>query len=659
MNTAINFFKAIIPILALITLVGGGIWLGQKLAASRLSQPQTESDTTEDGEASAKDAGPAWWTCSMHPQIKLPSGDMKCPICFMELIPLEAGASDESIPEISFSERARFLAEVATAPVERREATKSVRLVGKIATDETRLSIISARVAGRLERLFVDYTGIEVRAGDHLFELYSPELYSAQREYIQSYRTVESLQRGRPEQEQGESDPLIQAARAKLLRWGMTEEQVEAVSAGGEISDTLTVYSPASGIVIRREGTLGMYVEEGTPIYAIADLSEVWLLAQAYESDLVWLHFGQKVSFEVEAYPGELFEGKLSFISPVLDERSRTISIRVNVPNPEGKLKPGMFAHATIQSHPSKGGKILTPDLAGKWMCPMHPEIVEETLGSCPVCGMRLETTKSLGYESTPTSDNLPLVIPDTAPLLTGKRAIVYVEEKRDDGIYYIGKQVVLGPHANDNYIVESGLAEGERVVTHGNFKIDSALQLLSRPSMMTPGKEETAPTEADPPPTLLPDELVTSARKILAEYILMQEALAADSYDQSRIHVTTVAADIRGLPDHALEGDAHMQWMEDIVALKKAVDASVATADLEELRASFEPLSDAVLKFVQHFGNPLDLPVKETFCPMALDDGAFWLQTGKDIANPYYGASMLRCGEFKKTYEGQGVAVQ
>jgi Membrane-fusion protein len=254
----------------------------------------------------------------------------------------------------------------------------------------------------------------------------------------------------------------------------------------GSPEDTVTLYSPTSGIVMRREGTVGMYVDEGDPIYTIADLSMVWLMLDAYESDLAWLHYGQNVSFEAEAFPGEIFQGKLTFISPVLDERSRTIKLRINVPNSNERLKPGMFVRATVQATPAQGGRVLAPEFAGKWLCPMHPEVVEDLFGFCSICGMKLETAQSLGFETLPSDEELPLVIPDTAPLITGKRAIVYVEEKREDGVFYIGREVELGPHADGFYVVESGLQAGERVVTKGNFKIDSAFQIVAKPSMMS-----------------------------------------------------------------------------------------------------------------------------------------------------------------------------
>ncbi|NUN95260.1 MAG: efflux RND transporter periplasmic adaptor subunit [Candidatus Omnitrophica bacterium] len=656
-------------ILVLLALTAAGGYI-----AGLRSAPQGDvvtKDAVPEGHSAASGfeklteaAAPKWWTCSMHPQIKLPSGDMKCPICFMDLIPVEEGSGDADVPELKFSDRERFLAEVETAPVERRAITKTVRLVGIITPDETRLAMISARVAGRLENLFVDYTGIEVRKDDHLVEIYSPELYSAQQELLQAIRTQEEMKGSDSSLMKRTGESLIEAAKGKLLRLGLTEVQVEEVIAEKKPKDTLTIYSPTRGIVTRREGTEGMYVEEGTPIYTIADLSEVWVFLDAYESDMKWLHYGQHVHFETEAYPGETFEGTLSFISPVLDERSRTVKLRVNVPNPDRRLKPGMFVRATIFATPATGGKVIAPELADKWICPMHPEVVEDLFGFCPVCSMRLETAKSLGYEVTASPENLPLVIPDSAPLITGKRAVVYVEENREDGIYYVGRTIELGSRADGFYLVERGLAEGERVVTRGNFKIDSALQIQAKPSMLNPpdmGEEAPGsgtskePAKPTPPLARLGEAQALKVRPVLAAYLAVQKALAEDSFEAAAKAAGDLRNAIQSLPSGGIPEQASTAWAEDSVQLRATIEAVVKAPKMEELRAAFSPLSNALLTFVGHFGNVSSDPLKEVFCPMALENGAFWLQTGKQIANPYYGASMLRCGEFRRTFESAG----
>ncbi len=208
----------------------------------------------------------------------------------------------------------------------------------------------------------------------------------------------------------------------------------------------------------------------------------------AYESDLAWLRYGQEVEFSTEAYPGEVFKGRVAFIDPVLNEATRTVKVRVNVSNEDGRLKPEMFVRAIVRSKIASGGRVLDASLAGKWISPMHPEIVKDEPGNCDVCGMPLVRAETLGYVTAEPSDTAkPLVIPVSAALLTGTRAIVYVQVPTAEEPTYEGREIVLGPRAGDYYLVRSGLNEGELVVTNGNFKLDSALQISAKPSMMTP----------------------------------------------------------------------------------------------------------------------------------------------------------------------------
>jgi Cu(I)/Ag(I) efflux system membrane fusion protein len=250
--------------------------------------------------------------------------------------------------------------------------------------------------------------------------------------------------------------------------------------------------------VIHKDAQEGMYVETGSRVFTIADLSSVWVQLDAYESDLQWLRSGQAVSFATEAFPGEEFQGRIAFIDPVLDAETRTVNVRVNVDNSDERLKPGMFVRARVSARLAAGGAVVDEYLVGKWVSPMHPEHVSDQPGVCPVCGMDMVKTKSsvaMIRQTGGDTDRLlpPIVIPATAALLTGERAIVYVEDQHADVPTYEGRVVVLGARAGADYVVASGLAEGELVVVSGSFKIDSALQIQARPSMMNPQGGESA----------------------------------------------------------------------------------------------------------------------------------------------------------------------
>ncbi|MDD5555716.1 MAG: efflux RND transporter periplasmic adaptor subunit [bacterium] len=450
------------------------------------------------------------WTCSMHPQIRAEKPG-KCPLCGMDLIPVSPGgpAAGAGRPTLTVSEEARRLMEIRTAPVTRGFPSAEILMTGKIAFDETRVKYITAWVGGRLDRLFVDYTGVPVREGDHMVLIYSPEIVSAQEELIQAARAAAEMEGSGLDVMRRRTLSTLEAASGKLRLWGLTDGQIREIEERGAATDHITIYAPISGIVIDKNAREGMYVETGTRIYTIADLTHVWALLDAYESDMMWIRYGQDVEFTVEAYPGQTFHGRISFIDPVLDERTRTVKLRVDVDNPDGRLKPEMFVRATVRARVAAAGRVMEPDLEGKWICPMHPNIIGEDPGDCTICGMPLVTTESLGYVRADPPAEAPLLIPASAPLVTGRRAVVYVEAPGHDLPTFEGREVTLGPRAGDSYIVEAGLAEGERVVTRGNFKIDSQLQIEARPSMMSPEggappavhhhDGEAAPPAADP----------------------------------------------------------------------------------------------------------------------------------------------------------------
>jgi Cu(I)/Ag(I) efflux system membrane fusion protein len=444
--------------------------------------PQTSHALEQPADGHPLTSGKTHWTCAMHPHIHR-DGPGQCPVCGMDLVEAGHDTHRQNTDSISFSPAQKALMRVQTVAAERRYPTAEQRLVGKVALDETSLAEITAWVPGRIERLFVDATGLHVREGDHMVDLYSPELISAQAELLQAIGSLSNAGSGSLRQALQET---VEAARAKLRRWGLTEEQVRGIERRGKPDDTVTIYAPASGVVVQRNVQEGMYVQTGTRIFTIADLRRVWVQLDAYESDLGWLRYGQTVRFTTETFPGETFEGQVSFIDPMLNPDTRTVKVRVQVDNAEERLKPEMFVRARVAVRLAGGGKVLQESLAGKWISPMHPEILSDQPGACPICGMELVTTESFGIATAPPQGaRPPVIIPATAPLLTGERAIVYVEDPHAEQPTYAGREVVLGARAGDYYIVEQGLSAGELVVVAGNFLIDSALQIQARPSMM------------------------------------------------------------------------------------------------------------------------------------------------------------------------------
>ncbi|MCK5057414.1 MAG: efflux RND transporter periplasmic adaptor subunit [Candidatus Aminicenantes bacterium] len=656
MKRIINTFKELwkssyrqfVIILIVVAFLLGFIFRG---GSGKSSEPASHRHGKEAASTAAKEQV---WTCSMHPQIRQPKPG-QCPLCGMDLVPVEGGGEEELGPrQLKLSPGAIKLAAIQTAPVERRFVASNIRMVGKVTQDETRVRYITSRVPGRLDRLYVDYTGITVRKGDHLVSLYSPQLITAQQELLQALKTFKKF---------GSGKSTVAAAREKLKLWGIPPEQIRAIENRGKTTDHLTIYSPMSGIVIHKNAVEGMYVKTGSKIYTIADLSNVWIKLDAYESDLTWIRYGQTVEFETEAYPGEMFKGRISFIDPVLNSKTHTIKVRVNVPNPQYKLKPGMFVHAVVRSKLSVSGKVMDPELAGKWISPMHPEVIKDRPGKCDVCGMPLVKAEKLGYIAAVTRDNeAPLVIPASAPLVTGTRAVVYVAVTGKEGIFE-GKEIVLGPRAGDYYLVKEGLKEGEQVVINGAFKIDSDLQIQAKPSMMSPeggapapghqhGHPEAAPSGTSKkqkehkhePAAKIPSAFKTSIDVLASAYFDIQQALSSDSLAEAKQGADKLLKALKDVDMKLLTGSAHMDWMKRQKILTGGSRKLVQAGDIEAARVQFEVLTEPLTQVIKTFGSG-KTAIYRFHCPMAFDKkGAYWLQKNEETRNPYFGASMLLC---------------
>jgi Cu(I)/Ag(I) efflux system membrane fusion protein len=498
LRSGLTWLWSKISVVIVIATIGGAFFLGYRMRSEPVSPTMAEpvdshAGHSHDGAAAEPAAEVSEWICAMHPQIRKKTQG-KCPICGMKLTPAKAGSAGEGMRELTISPEAARLLDVQTTPVVQRFADVEIGMVGKIDYDETRLSSITAYVGGRLDRLFVDYTGVTVKPGDHMVELYSPELLAAQEELLQALEAVTSLENSGVGIVRETAQDTVEAVREKLRLWGLAPEQIAALEKRRKAEERVIINAPIGGVVIEKNAQEGMYVQTGTRIYTIADLKHLWVLFDAYESDLIWLRYGQSVTFTTEARPGETFEGRIAFIDPVVSDPSRTVKIRVNVANPDGHLKPGMFTSGRVTARVAMGGQVIDESLAGKWISPMHPEIVKDAPGVCDVCGMALVPAAELGYHLPAEGDVVaPLVIPVSSVLITGRRAIVYVKLPQKPGTpkakgpTFEGREVVLGSRAGEQYIVLSNLKAGELVVTKGAFMLDSELQLRAKPSMMTP----------------------------------------------------------------------------------------------------------------------------------------------------------------------------
>ena len=511
----------------------------------------------EKKEAAADTESDEIWTCSMHPQIRQPNPGL-CPICEMDLILLQDDGGG-GIREVSVTSEAAALLDLRVSPVVRAPARSEVSLFGKVAYDERRISTITSRIGGRLDRLFVDFTGALVRKDDHLAEIYSPEIYVAQREVIEATRSIVNQDSATSEAARNTRKRLLSAAREKLRLLQLSETQIDKIASQNEPSDHITIQSPQNGVVVLKFVNEGQYVKTGERLFQVADLSQVWLELEAYESDLPWLRYAQDVTFTVEAIPGEVFHGRVALIDPELNPVTRVTKVRLNVENKELLLKPGMFARAEVQAQVTSQGKVIDPSLEGKWISPMHPEIVKDAPGDCDICGMPLVPAEKLGFVSgSPKEVELPLLVPVSAVLRTGERAVVYVRlpEKREPT--FEGREIVVGPRVGDQFVVESGLAEGELVVSKGAFKLDSELQIKAKPSMMSPnaGLEER-------PANTAPEDLAGQWSPVLRSLWRFQDHVRKQEIALAELELEGMKSTIHLVDQSTFQPDTGKLWRE------------------------------------------------------------------------------------------------
>lgn len=329
-----------------------------------------------------------YWTCGMHPSVRMDKPG-KCPICAMDLVPVyEKGAGMEeegALASVELSERARKLAQVKTDVIGFRSLTKDVYTVGLIEYDERLKAVVSAWIPGRIDKLFIDFTGTEVVKGESLVWMYSPDLVSTQKEYLLALETFEKVENSPFKEVVDGTISLIDATKKRLLWWGISERQIEELARNRKIKQHTIIYAPISGIVIEKKMLEGQYVMTGEMIYTLADLSKVWMMANIYEYEMAWIKVGQEVEVTTPAYPGEAFIGTVSFIEPFLDDKTRSVKIRCDIPNRQLRLKPAMYVNARIRIPVEELEERDRTYVSGlDYVCPNHPEIKSSRPGICP-----------------------------------------------------------------------------------------------------------------------------------------------------------------------------------------------------------------------------------------------------------------------------------
>jgi len=447
-----------------------GYWLSSSSPETAGSRTETTARPPDQTNASAA----TLYVCPMMcvPPMKQPG---KCPVCGMDLTPAGGGAdSGKKAPTtLQLTPQAARLAQIQVAPVERKFVETEIRLFGRIEYDPVEQFKVTAFAPGTIDRIYVERAGQTVRNGDPLFDIHSPELFYLEQELFEVLKDLpyrESLFPARGQRAMRsmrppwtdslgaidpKADPAVQAKqkaaferlekiRRKMQLLGLTDDAINLVVARGRPTGISTVRTPTTGVILEQNAYRGAYVNTGDTVFTVANPSYMWARLEAYESDFAWLRIGQEAEFQTDAFPGETFRGQVRYLGTTFDPKKRTLTVGVLHTDPKSRLAPSMLVRCAIRARMTADG-VATGQAAGQ-----QP----------------------------------PLVIPDSAPLITGERAVVYVAVPGKPDVYE-GREIALGPRAKGYYIVRSGLEEGESVVVNGGFKIDSAVQILAKSSMM------------------------------------------------------------------------------------------------------------------------------------------------------------------------------
>ncbi|QDT44148.1 Cation efflux system protein CusB precursor [Gimesia alba] len=592
------------------------------------------------------------YTCPMHPQIRQPKPG-RCPICGMALVPAAKSGANIDQMAINIDPAQRRLANIQTAEAKLESVSTTIETIGSIEIDESRQATIAAYINGRIEKLFADYTGVEVDKGDHLAIVYSPELYSAQVELLEARNALKKMTSGALSVVREVQEKLVENSRQKLVELGMTDAQINHLLSTGKAESRLTIYAPIGGTVTEKLAEEGKYIKAGEPIYRIANLTTVWLVLELYPEDASRIRFGQRVDAELQSLPGKTLKGRVVFIDPTVNPNRRTVGVRVEFKNEDGQLRPGDYAKAQIKVPIGPQGNVYDAELAGKWISPMHPQVIRDQPGDCPICGMKLVPTSRFGYTDQPVPQKKALTVPRSAILMAGDHSVVYVETK--PGRFEL-RNVTLGSLLGDTAVILEGVNPGEKVATAGNFLIDSQMQLSGKPSLIdplrfTPAKKtkKNIPLQFD---SFKIDEITGQPGQLLdklySTYFAIQKQFAADQKitEQQARTLNTLATQLA--QDSQLS-----QPIKDELQQIANNSEHLHHLSLEEARKKFKPISHAVVKLATQVRGGESKPAfHHFFCPMVPEGGGDWLQSDNKLLNPYFGRKMLHCGELVPTFE-------
>jgi Cu(I)/Ag(I) efflux system membrane fusion protein len=579
--------KIVLLVLVAAALAGAGGWFAAK---------QSPSPAAPSGSNGRK---VLFYQSPMHPWIKSDKPG-KCTICGMNLTPVYEGEKPLDVGKgtVVLSSNSINVIHVETTEVNKQPLRRTLNVAGTIDDNDARHRILSAYVDGRIDKLFVNFVGAEVKEGEPLATIYSTALLNAQREYMNLSRQLS----GQTSADLRKiTQDLLTAAAQRLKQLGMSEAQLKQLPEKPDADIHTSILAPMSGTVVSRNVYEGQYVKEGEKLFEIADFSTMWFVFDAYERDLNWLRVGQKVEITTPAASGKTFQGTISFIDPNIKEMTRSAKVRVEVPNPlieangqkHRELYHKLYAQGTVQ--------IETPEV---------------------------------------------ITAPRTAVLAPGAQAVVYVAR---DGGAYERRQVKLGRSGDDAWEILEGLAAGERVVTTGNMLIDAQAQL----NESVHAREDDTPSVAEATghkAVALDAHQQQSAQDLMRLADTMGQALAADNVEAFR----TESEKLKAVLPHLKESFAASppEW----VGLAEKVEAAAhfpEVADLAAARKVFLPFSMAAVELARKARAQekqfrslriYQCPMVNQAVPGAAKRG-FWVQAAGPLRNPFFGSDMLDCG--------------
>ena len=576
----------------------------------------------------AADADVDYYTCTMHPSVHSKDPG-KCPICSMDLVPVIKKVSNEtkatenssgttgnssmgSMPMSSPNQEAGKSSEF-TVPVERQQqigvtyatVTKrsiqlSIRSVGMLEADTSKMFDYVARVDGYVQELKVSSPGQDVTQGQPLITIYSPDLRSTEQELVNILND-----RDRGGTSRISNDQMIDATKRRLKLWNVSDQEIAELEKSRKPSDQLVLRSPFDGVVGEVMSRPGMNVKMGDKLVSVLDLSNLWVWAEFYENEIGLLKRGQRIDVSLPAFPNQTFQGEIAVINPNIDAAKRTARVRIDIPNAKAQLRPGMYANVEVKIN---GGEGLT--------------------------------------------------IPVQAALPTGERMLVFLDRGQGKLLpryVQVGRSFTTfdGQQEGSYYQVMNGLQEGDRIVASANFLIDAESQVQG--ALKDWGGEEPAGTPAmtEKPPNLSSSSSFNAVIKpVLDSYKRLHELLAANKFSQVAAEAETLRKEVH--PLLAIDSSAKPEQYKDLVDKLHGSADQFTPNNIDQARIEFGQFSADLIAFLKDFMPQLDDPLYTIKCPMWNKSPAVWLQDSTVVKNPFLGPDMPTCGTVQETLRAE-----